>query len=81
MHIYSYAYKGLFNRTLHDYIYDWSGGILLDFKKIVRVSFRILVKGGQNHGMMGGQRNFNKFSTFNQYRSNTGLRPQYVGTY
>ena len=27
-----YAYKGLFNRNID---YDWSGGILLDFKKIV----------------------------------------------
>ena len=26
-----YAYKGLFNRNID---YDWSGGILLDFKKI-----------------------------------------------
>ena len=27
-----YAYKGLFNRNID---YDWTGGILLDFKKIV----------------------------------------------
>ena len=27
-----YAYKGLFNRNID---YDWSGGILLDFKKVV----------------------------------------------
>ena len=27
-----YAYKGLFNRNID---YDWSGGILLDFRKIV----------------------------------------------
>ena len=27
-----YVYKGLFNRNID---YDWSGGILLDFKKIV----------------------------------------------
>ena len=27
-----YAYKGLFNRNID---YDWSGGILLDFKKII----------------------------------------------
>ena len=27
-----YAYKGLFNRNID---YDWSGGILLDYKKIV----------------------------------------------
>ena len=27
-----YAYKGLFNRNID---YDWSGGILLDFKKIM----------------------------------------------
>ena len=27
-----YAYKGLFNRNID---YDWSGGILLDFKKIL----------------------------------------------
>ena len=27
-----YAYKGLFNRNID---YDWSGGILLDFQKIV----------------------------------------------
>ena len=27
-----YAYKGLFNRNTD---YDWSGGILLDFKKVV----------------------------------------------
>ena len=27
-----YAYKGQFNRNID---YDWSGGILLDFKKIV----------------------------------------------
>ena len=27
-----YAYKGLFNRNID---YDWTGGVLLDFKKIV----------------------------------------------
>ena len=27
-----YAYKGLFNRNID---YDWSGGILLDFEKIM----------------------------------------------
>ena len=50
----------------------------------IRVSFRILVEGGGQNQIKwddGGQRNFNKFSTFNQYRSNTGLRPQYFGTY
>ena len=27
-----YAYKGLFNRNID---YDWTGGILLDFEKII----------------------------------------------
>ena len=27
-----YAYKGLFNRNID---YDWTGGVLIDFKKIV----------------------------------------------
>jgi len=58
-----YAYKGIFNRNID---YDWSGGILLDFKKIVD-------KCRQNNGVQPAPFTnipgiaFDKFTSYNYY--------------
>ena len=61
-----YAYKGLFNRNID---YDWSGGILLDFKKIID-------KCARNNGIQPAPAvdripgiTFDKTSPYNYYRN------------
>ena len=59
-----YAYKGLFNRNID---YDWSGGILLDFKKIVDKCTQLnsILPAPVAHHIPGIT--FDKFSPYNYY--------------
>ena len=61
-----YAYKGLFNRNID---YDWSGGILLDFKKIVDkcTGYNGIQPAPAAHHIPGIT--FDKVSPYNFYRN------------
>ena len=62
-----YAYKGLLNRNID---YNWSGGILLDFVKIVdRCTTKNGVQPAPENGLVFGL-TFDKFSPYN-YKYNT----------
>ena len=71
-----YAYKGLFNRNID---YDWTGGILLDFKKIVDKCAHTTSNGVQsapeNNFVVG--LTFDKWSPYN-YKANCDT---YQGTF
>ena len=65
-----YAYKGLFNRNID---YDWTGGILLDFKKVVD-------KCTQKHNIQPAPAvhyipgiTFDKYSPYNYYSNSETL--------
>ena len=59
-----YAYKGLFNKNID---YDWSGGILLDFKKIVdKCTHKNGVQPAPTIGFISGI-TFDKTTPYNYY--------------
>ena len=69
-----YAYKGLFNRNID---YDWSGGILLDFKKIVdKCTHKYNIQPAPAADHIPGI-TFDKYSPYNyHYNSDTLHQPQ-----
>ena len=65
-----YAYKGLFNRNID---YDWTGGILLDFKKIADKCIRYNgVQPAPTANLIPGI-TFDKLSPYNYYNNHDTL--------